>query len=67
MTDKYDALYNYAYAMWRFQMWMSGYGSYAAINWAVRHRILTPLHVPSKTAGLRKWLIQTFCKLGGEG
>ncbi|HWR66087.1 MAG TPA: hypothetical protein VN364_08205 [Bellilinea sp.] len=49
-----------AFALWRWQMWSEGYGSYTAIEWAVKWGVLQPFRVPKRTARLRKWIIQKF-------
>lgn len=55
-------VYALSYALWRFEMWAAGFGTYEQIEWAVRRRILTPF-VGAKDmrfTRLRKWLIKKF-------
>lgn len=35
-----------AYAMWRLDMWMRGYGSYRDIEWAQGVCLLSPFRIP---------------------
>ena len=64
-----DKIVEAIYPLWRYQMWVEGYGSYTEINWAVGHYVLTPFSVPSRlTKSIRKWIIRTFGPgLVGEG
>jgi len=37
-----------AFAFWRMDMWLDGYGTYDDIEWAVRWRILRPFRKPGR-------------------
>lgn len=56
-----DPTYDLAFVLWRFQMWLEGYGTYEEIAWAVEHHILRPLHVPGKIWGsFARWMIRRY-------
>lgn len=48
-----SAIEQAAYAIWRFEMWNSGIGSYEDIDWLVSMKILRPYRTPSRN---RLWL-----------
>jgi hypothetical protein len=49
MSD--DPVIQLAFAAWRFDMWIAGYGSYEDIHWAVRWRLLRPFRRPGRVRG----------------
>lgn len=64
-----DPVIELAFAAWRFDMWIAGYGTYEDIHWAIRWRILRPFHKPGLIRGaiakkairLRKRIIERSC------
>jgi hypothetical protein len=68
MSDSSDAMAYFvrAYATWRMDMWLEGYGSYEDIEWAVRWRILRPFSRPKRTKAIRKWIIRKLRRQNDE-
>lgn len=63
-----DPIIELAFAAWRFDMWIAGYGTYEDIHWAVHWRLLRPFRKPGRIRGaiarriiqLRKRIIERF-------
>lgn len=63
-----DPVIELAFAAWRFDMWIAGYGTYEDIHWAVRWRLLRPFRKPGwirsriakRVIRARKWLMEWF-------
>jgi len=63
--------YRTAYALWRWDMWISGYGSYRDIDQAVTDGKLIPLVRPEKQAAAlaaskRSWIGRLWCWMMGR-
>lgn len=65
-NDKMDSLQQMAYAIWRWDMWTLGIGSYEDIEWAEHHFLLRPYQRLGRIkSGIIKWIIGK-CRAGSR-
>lgn len=57
--EKMERFAHAAYALWRFDMWVSGHGNYGDIEWASRWGLLRPYKKPSRIRSrFVKWVMR---------